>query len=243
MSSTQDRTTKSTGEWSGHVPSSRPRGAHLPAHGAGDDSGDVCVSAAALPAPVPAFDLRADNVVNPLAAGSAPTLSWKLRSGDRQTAYRILVASSPRLLAEHRADVWDSGKVASADSVARALSRARRWRRRSGTTGPSRCGARAAALRPGAEPAWWETGPARPADWAGAEWITPDTGGATAWQDFALDVDFTHQGRGRERGLPGRRPRRLPDVAGERRHDTGQGAAAAAREEPRGGSRSSGRPT
>ena len=42
-----------------------------------------------------------------------------------------------------------------------------------------------------ADPAWWESGPARPADWAGAEWITPDTGGAYAWQDFALDIDFT----------------------------------------------------
>ncbi len=144
----------------------------------------------AAPVSVPAFDLRVDNVVNPLAAGSAPTLSWKLRSGDRQTAYRILVASSPRLLAEHRADVWDSGRVASADSVAvpyrgpaadvgkRNYWTVEVWGARGGS--PVRGGT-----------AWWESGPARPADWAGAEWITPDTGGAYAWQDFVLDVDFT----------------------------------------------------
>src|SRR5689334_3805284 len=70
---------------------------------------------------VQVFDLRAGNVVDPLAVSGAPALSWKLRSarpGERQTAYRILVATSPRLLAANRADVWDSGKVASAESVA-----------------------------------------------------------------------------------------------------------------------------
>ncbi|MEU8640063.1 family 78 glycoside hydrolase catalytic domain [Amycolatopsis sp. NPDC048633] len=150
-------------------------------------------SAAGAAAPIQAYDLRADNVVDPLAVSDPPTLSWKLRAGrpgERQTAYRILVASSPRLLAEHRADVWDSGKIASADSVAvpyrgpagvvakRNYWTVEVWGARGGT--PAK-----------AEPAWWETGPARPADWAGAGWITPDTGGAYAWQDFALDVDFT----------------------------------------------------
>ncbi|WP_284746402.1 family 78 glycoside hydrolase catalytic domain [Amycolatopsis sp. RTGN1] len=138
-----------------------------------------------------AFDLRAGNVVNPLSASDAPSLSWKLRSarpGERQTAYRILVASSLRLLAEHRADVWDSGKIASADSVAVP------YRGPAGGVGKRNYwtvevwGARGGSQ---ADPAWWESGPARPADWAGAEWITPDTGGAYAWQDFALDIDFT----------------------------------------------------
>jgi alpha-L-rhamnosidase len=146
-------------------------------------------SAAGFDPALQAFDLRVDNVVNPLSARGTPTLSWKLRSGrpgERQTAYRILVASSPRLLAEHRADVWDSGRVAAADSVAvpyrgPAVVAGKRnywtvevWGARGGT--PAK-----------ADPAWWETG----ADWAGAQWITPDTGDAYAWQDFVLDVDFT----------------------------------------------------
>ncbi|MEU5262150.1 family 78 glycoside hydrolase catalytic domain [Amycolatopsis sp. NPDC021455] len=136
-----------------------------------------------------AFDLRVDNVVNPLSARATPSLSWKLRSarpGERQTAYRILVASSPRLLAEHRADVWDSGRVASADSVAvpyrgpaTAAGKRNYWT-------VEVWGARG-AVPAKADPAWWETGP----DWAGAKWITPDTGNAYAWQDFVLDVDFT----------------------------------------------------
>jgi alpha-L-rhamnosidase len=147
------------------------------------------VNAVTLPA-AQAFDLRANNVVDPLAAGSAPTLSWKLRAGDRQTAYRILVATTTKLLAKGRADVWDSGKVTSADSVAvpyrgpaRGVGQRNYW---TVEVWGARGGSPAKA-----EPTWWESGPARPADWAGAEWITPDTGGAYAWQDFALDVDFT----------------------------------------------------
>src|SRR6266540_471101 len=150
-------------------------------------------SAAGLGTAVQAFDLRVDNVVNSLSASGSPTLSWKRRSGrpgEGQTAYRILVASSPRLLAENRADVWDSGRITSAESVAvpyrgpagavgkRNYWTVEVWGARGGT--PAKAGA-----------AWWETGPARPADWAGAEWITPDTGAAYAWQDFVLDVDFT----------------------------------------------------
>ena len=45
-----------------------------------------------------------------------PRLSWRVESskrGDRQTAYRILVASSSERLAEDQADLWDSGRVSS----------------------------------------------------------------------------------------------------------------------------------
>jgi alpha-L-rhamnosidase len=43
-------------------------------------------------------------------------LSWIIESGERserQTAYRILVASSPEKLSRDKGDLWDSGKVAS----------------------------------------------------------------------------------------------------------------------------------
>lgn len=45
-----------------------------------------------------------------------PRLSWKVVSKDRrqfQEAYRILVASSPQILADGKGDLWDSGKVSS----------------------------------------------------------------------------------------------------------------------------------
>lgn len=47
---------------------------------------------------------------------AAPRLSWLLEGGGRgarQTAYRILVASTPEALAAETGDLWDSGKVAS----------------------------------------------------------------------------------------------------------------------------------
>ncbi|MGE6736681.1 rhamnosidase, partial [Streptomyces sp. NPDC059900] len=47
-----------------------------------------------------------------------PRLSWPLASagqGQKQTAYQVRVATSPGRLA--KPDVWDSGKVASGDSV------------------------------------------------------------------------------------------------------------------------------
>src|ERR1700720_3334418 len=49
-----------------------------------------------------------------------PVLSWKLQdtSADaQQTAYEIQVASSGALLAAGKADVWDSNRVESGDSI------------------------------------------------------------------------------------------------------------------------------
>jgi alpha-L-rhamnosidase len=49
-----------------------------------------------------------------------PRFEWRLegsRRGQMQTAYEVLVASSPKILAEDRGDQWDSGKVTSGDST------------------------------------------------------------------------------------------------------------------------------
>lgn len=66
-----------------------------------------------------ATDLRCEYQRDPLAVGIAqPRLSWVLESaarGERQTAYRILVASSAAQLKRNDADLWDSGRVASAE--------------------------------------------------------------------------------------------------------------------------------
>ena len=37
--------------------------------------------------------------------------------GQKQTAYQVLVASTPKLLAKDQGDLWDSGKVASDQSI------------------------------------------------------------------------------------------------------------------------------
>ncbi|MFI6435776.1 family 78 glycoside hydrolase catalytic domain [Streptomyces sp. NPDC050759] len=66
--------------------------------------------------------LTVEHRTNPLGVDAArPRFGWRTTSrvrGRRQTAYRLLVASTPDRLAEGRADVWDSGRVDSADSVA-----------------------------------------------------------------------------------------------------------------------------
>ncbi|MHB8889472.1 MAG: family 78 glycoside hydrolase catalytic domain [Acidobacteriaceae bacterium] len=67
--------------------------------------------------------LRCDQQADPLAIPSAePTFAWQLAAsstvlrGVSQSAYRILVASSPQLLAGGHADVWDSGMVRSRET-------------------------------------------------------------------------------------------------------------------------------
>ena len=51
---------------------------------------------------------------------SHPMFSWVISSAKRnqtQLAYRIIVASSPRNLKANRGDLWDSGKVASGETI------------------------------------------------------------------------------------------------------------------------------
>lgn len=60
-------------------------------------------------------DLRTEQLKNPLGIDIChPRLGWRIESDEQnvmQTAYHILVASSPELLAQGKGDCWDSGKV------------------------------------------------------------------------------------------------------------------------------------
>lgn len=74
------------------------------------------------PAPAATVDqLRCEYQERPLAIEAArPRLSWIMQddhTGARQTAYRVLVASASDRLAEGKADLWDSGRVAVDTSV------------------------------------------------------------------------------------------------------------------------------
>lgn len=71
-------------------------------------------------------DLRVEKLLcegleNPMGIATVePRFSWEMRSdrqGDRQTAYQILVASTKRDLKEGKADLWNSGKILSEQSV------------------------------------------------------------------------------------------------------------------------------
>jgi hypothetical protein len=75
-------------------------------------AGHAKISSQILP-----VELRCEYVANPLGVDTAaPRLFWKLASderGQRQTAYEILAASTPEILAQNRGDLWDSGRVKS----------------------------------------------------------------------------------------------------------------------------------
>jgi alpha-L-rhamnosidase len=81
----------------------------------------VCATQSRAQSSSPAA-LRIDELMTPLGIDDAqPRFSWQLqdnRQGARQTAYRLLVASKPELLTADKADVWDSGRIASGQSVA-----------------------------------------------------------------------------------------------------------------------------
>ncbi len=66
-------------------------------------------------------DLRCESLDNPLGIDARPPrLSWVLSSKERdqkQSAYQVLVATSESRLTPGKADLWDSGKVLSGQSI------------------------------------------------------------------------------------------------------------------------------
>ncbi|MBN2131326.1 MAG: family 78 glycoside hydrolase catalytic domain [Sedimentisphaerales bacterium] len=123
-----------------------------------------------------AENLRCEYLVDPLGVDVAqPRLSWAVQSrtrGRMQSAYRILVASRPGLLADDTGDLWDSGRVASDESIqipyggAPLLSQMRcYWKVRvwDDDNQPSRW----------SKPASWTMGLLDPSDWK-ARWIGYD---------------------------------------------------------------------
>ena len=85
--------------------------------------GPTASAFAALPG-VEIVQPRCEYLDNPLGIDVVrPRLSWKLKAidadarGERQTAYRILVAGSEAALTADRGDLWDSGEVASSESA------------------------------------------------------------------------------------------------------------------------------
>jgi alpha-L-rhamnosidase len=123
--------------------------------------------AAAFAKPV---HLRCEFLVNPLGIDqTAPRLSWQSDDSERnwkQAAYQILVASNAEAL---NADIWDSGKQDSSESVdiaygGRELQSRRRyyWKVRVWDS--------AGRVSESSEMAWWEMGLLHPDDWK-AKWI------------------------------------------------------------------------
>lgn len=63
-----------------------------------------------------ATSLKVNNLDTPLGIDTTPLFCWTNRSkmnGRLQTAYQIIVASTPELAASHTGDLWDTGKTES----------------------------------------------------------------------------------------------------------------------------------
>lgn len=126
------------------------------------------------PSTVTVTGLKVDYLDKPMGSDNPhPRLSWRLeaqRRNVRQTAYRIQVASNAALLRRGSADLWDSGKVGSAQSFGipyggRRLTprvkfwwRVQIWDERLSPSAPS-------------DASWWETGLFE--DW-NAEWLAAE---------------------------------------------------------------------
>ncbi len=131
-------------------------------------------------------NLRCEYLDNPLGIDAVhPRLSWVIEErgqrsevrGQRQTAYQVLVASTPELLAEDRGDLWDSGKVSSDQSIqveyaGTSLDSERQchWKVRAWVAGDDQI-AKATAW---SKPAHWSMGLLSAAAWGGAKWIGDD---------------------------------------------------------------------
>ncbi len=130
-------------------------------------------SAAVCSAGLKTENLRCEYLQNPIGLDAAsPRLSWIItsdRRGERQTAYQILAASSKQLLDEDRGDLWDTGKVASDESIqieyaGKPLSSRQEcfWK--------VRVWDRDGKAAPWSDAARWEMGLLKPEDWS-ARWI------------------------------------------------------------------------
>ncbi len=126
--------------------------------------------------------MRCEYLENPVGIDVAkPRLSWTIAPatpaarGVKQTAYRVLVASSTRGLESGAGDLWDSGKVASDQSIqvaydgkplasgAAAFWKVQLWDQSGESSGWSK-------------PAFWSMGLLNPDDWKG-KWIGLDDKG------------------------------------------------------------------
>ena len=139
-------------------------------------AGAVFFSSALSPAALAVGELRCEFLQNPAGIDTPqPRLSWVLNAaapGQKQTAYQVLVAGSVRQLQPGQADLWDSGNIASDQSIhlryagkplaarQQCFWKVRVWDK----------DAKASAW---SKPAAWSMGLLQPADWRG-QWIGKD---------------------------------------------------------------------
>src|SRR3989339_1069866 len=126
-------------------------------------------------------NLQCEYLSNPLGIDTdVPRFSWEFTSdtkflrGTRQTAYRVLVASNEEMFQEGKADLWDSGKIVSNNTMGIEYS-GRKLR------SSERCCWKVLVWNqddkasPWSETAFWTMGLLKASDWQ-AKWIgVPDS--------------------------------------------------------------------
>jgi alpha-L-rhamnosidase len=121
--------------------------------------------------------LQVEYQTEPLGIGTnTPRFSWKLSDpnftqGQKQTAYKILVASGKTLLSEGKADVWKSGKVESAQSVLVPYGGPNNLKSSREYYWKAQVFDKDGKPSAWSEPARFATGFLNPSDWDGAAWI------------------------------------------------------------------------
>lgn len=137
----------------------------------------ACCTVVAAPAQSSRFsvvDLRCENLVEPIYIDSeAPRLSWKTQASGKdwlQSAYRIIVSSSEQGLKSDNGDLWDTGKVQSAESYnivyrgkkltsnSQYFWKVQVWDKGESSSAWSKAGK-------------WQMGLLAPNDWGGSQWI------------------------------------------------------------------------
>ena len=134
--------------------------------------------------------LRCEYRETPLGIDATqPRLSWIVSSaerGEKQTAYRVLVAASAEALANDRGDLWDSGKLESDETIAVVYAGKRlaphvhcHWK--------VMVWDKAGKPSTWSKPALWTVGLTEPSQWQG-EWIGLDLPRPEPKEDAPLDA-------------------------------------------------------
>ena len=167
----------------------------------------LCCASTAASGGIEVANLRCEYLDNPRGIDVVrPRLSWKISEkgkpvrGLRQTAYRVLAASSAELLAQDKGDLWDCRRQSDQSIHVVYGGKALTSRMRCYWKVKIWCNKGIASAW--SKPARWSMGLLQPADWRGARWICSEKLDAAAMNP-----------KGNRTRLPARYLRREFDVA------------------------------
>lgn len=141
------------------------------------------------PASLLPVGLRCESAENPMSVDAThPRLSWRLASTSRdqaQSAYQILVATSPKSLSQGQGDLWDSGKVPTNESVGIPY-RGSPLKSSQSAFWKVRVWDRAGQVSEWSKPGRWDMGLLTPQDWQ-AQWLNDGKPNPQSDADFYAD--------------------------------------------------------